>query len=215
MPRNEDGEFELVLGNRQLLSMFFIVVVLLGVFFTMGYIVGRNSSPASDLAKRPDATNTIVVDKQAEGTKPEPSTAPPVQEPPAAPAPAPYEARPAETPQQAPAESKRPPAKIESPKPTRTEPAKAEAAKPAGDPGQAAEPPKGTTWLQVMAVGHTDAELMIGVLRKKGFSATMAPSNNELLFRVLVGPLADSAAVSKTRSDLKDAGFKDAIVKKY
>src|SRR6476469_5979719 len=47
MPRNEEGEFELVLGNRQLLSGFFIVVILFGVFFTMGYIVGRASSPAS------------------------------------------------------------------------------------------------------------------------------------------------------------------------
>ena len=45
MPKNEDGEFELILANRQLLSVFFIVVVLLGVFFTMGYIVGRNSTP--------------------------------------------------------------------------------------------------------------------------------------------------------------------------
>ncbi len=45
MPKNEDGEFELVLGNSQLLSMFFVVVVLLGVFFVMGYIVGRNSAP--------------------------------------------------------------------------------------------------------------------------------------------------------------------------
>src|SRR5437879_4437037 len=47
MPRNEEGEFELVLGNRQLLSGFFIVVILFGVFFTMGYIVGRASSPAT------------------------------------------------------------------------------------------------------------------------------------------------------------------------
>ncbi len=57
MPKNEDGEFELILANRQLLSVFFIVVVLLGVFFTMGYIVGRNSGPAvSDIAsaKKPD-----------------------------------------------------------------------------------------------------------------------------------------------------------------
>ncbi len=45
MPKSEDGEFELILGNRQLLSVFFIVVILLGVFFTMGYIVGRNSGP--------------------------------------------------------------------------------------------------------------------------------------------------------------------------
>ena len=42
-----DGEYELVLGNRQLLSAFFIVVILFALFFTMGYIVGRNSAPIS------------------------------------------------------------------------------------------------------------------------------------------------------------------------
>ena len=44
MPKNDDGEFELILGNRQLLSVFFIVVILLGVFFTdanNGIVVGR------------------------------------------------------------------------------------------------------------------------------------------------------------------------------
>ena len=50
MKNQETGEFELVLGNKQLLSGFFIVVVLFGVFFVMGYIVGRNSSPASRVA---------------------------------------------------------------------------------------------------------------------------------------------------------------------
>ena len=58
MPRNEDGEFELILGNKQLLSVFFIVVILLGVFFTMGYIVGRNSSPlVRGFAKTGDAVD--------------------------------------------------------------------------------------------------------------------------------------------------------------
>src|SRR5258706_14478150 len=46
MPRNEEGDFELVLGNRQLLSGFFIIVTLFAVFFSMGYVVGRYSSPA-------------------------------------------------------------------------------------------------------------------------------------------------------------------------
>src|SRR3954470_19281838 len=60
MPRNdsaasEPSEFELVLGNKQLLSVFFIVVVLLGVFFTMGYIVGRNSAPVDAAARKSDA----------------------------------------------------------------------------------------------------------------------------------------------------------------
>ncbi|MDP9115589.1 MAG: hypothetical protein M3O20_18170, partial [Acidobacteriota bacterium] len=56
MPKNEDGEFELILANRQLLSVFFIVVILLGVFFTMGYIVGRNSGTVTaDVAPTPAA----------------------------------------------------------------------------------------------------------------------------------------------------------------
>ena len=76
MPKNEDGEFELILGNRQLLSVFFIVVILLGVFFTMGYIVGRNSgtvtaelTPAPSVDARPPAT-------EAPARTPEPTPAP-------------------------------------------------------------------------------------------------------------------------------------------
>ena len=59
MPKNEDGEFELILGNRQLLSVFFIVVILLGVFFTMGYIVGRNSG-------------TVTAERDAHSRRPTP-----------------------------------------------------------------------------------------------------------------------------------------------
>ena len=50
MKNSETGEFELVLGNKQLLSGFFLVVILFAVFFVMGYIVGRNSTPSSQLA---------------------------------------------------------------------------------------------------------------------------------------------------------------------
>jgi len=50
MPSHEEGEFELVLGNKQLLSVFFLVILLLGVFFSMGYIVGRNTAPATTLS---------------------------------------------------------------------------------------------------------------------------------------------------------------------
>src|SRR5947207_408759 len=46
MRNNETGEFELVVGNRQLLSGFFIVVLLFAVAFAMGYVVGENSKSA-------------------------------------------------------------------------------------------------------------------------------------------------------------------------
>src|SRR5580692_4748332 len=67
MPKNEEGEFELILGNRQLLSVFFIVVVLLGVFFTMGYIVGRNSSPIAspDVVASHKESKPVVIDPPA------------------------------------------------------------------------------------------------------------------------------------------------------
>jgi cell division septation protein DedD len=45
LSKKESGEFEFVLGNSLLLSLFFLVVVLLGVSFAMGYIIGRNSNP--------------------------------------------------------------------------------------------------------------------------------------------------------------------------
>jgi len=46
MARGEEREFELVLGNKQLLSMFFLVVVLLAVFLAavdvgLSWIVDR------------------------------------------------------------------------------------------------------------------------------------------------------------------------------
>jgi len=79
VPRNEDGEFELILGNRQLMSVFFIVVILLGVFFAMGYIVGRNSSPVGVpevASRRPESKPLIETPApQREGT-PAPASVP-------------------------------------------------------------------------------------------------------------------------------------------
>src|SRR5277367_1402216 len=39
-----EGEKELVLGNKQLMGLFFVVVALCGVFFAMGYMMGRPSA---------------------------------------------------------------------------------------------------------------------------------------------------------------------------
>ena len=69
MKNNETGEFELVLGNRQLLSGFFIVALLFGVAFAMGYIVGRNSTPSPKLQAETAASATNPVPRE---TRPEP-----------------------------------------------------------------------------------------------------------------------------------------------
>jgi cell division septation protein DedD len=82
------------------------------------------------------------------------------------------------------------------------------------------EPTAGQTFLQVVAVPKVDAEILVGILRKKSFPAAMAaaPSEKEKLYRVLVGPLKDAAEISKVRADLEELGFKGPkgpLVRKY
>jgi cell division septation protein DedD len=200
MPKNEDGEFELILGNRQLLSVFFIVVVLLGVFFTMGYIVGRNSTPVTAAADvRKTESKPIVVDRAspAGDATTTPASSAPVADSSAAPAPR----ETAETrPQRKAAEPER-------------EAAKPEPASPTPD-----EPTPGGTYLQVAAVAKTEAELFVDVLAKKGFNAiyTAVPDKPQT-FRVLVGPFKDPPAIAQARADLNKAGFKgfEALLRKY
>ena len=194
MPKNEDGEFELILANRQLLSVFFIIVILLGVFFTMGYIVGRNSAP-------------LVADAAA-GQKP--STAPAAAEAPAPPAEAPAATTPA--PETAPAETspQQPDATAPQkadPEPPAPEPVKPKPAK-APKPAASNRPVPGQTYLQLAATSQHEAEIMVDVLRKKGFKSMAAEIDEKPgRFRVLVGPVTDASSTNKMRADLQDAGF--------
>jgi len=180
LPKNEDGEFELILGNRQLLSVFFIVVILLGVFFTMGYIVGRNSSILT--------ADSVV--------SPNPDGKPPAAEPPARtaePAPAP----PAETAPQQPAQDAEREAEPATPAP------KAERSRTASE----SQPAAGQTYLQLAATSEHEADIMVDVLRKKRFKAMAAEIDEKPgTFRVLVGPITDTTA-NKMRADLQGAGF--------
>ena len=185
MPKNEDGEFELILGNRQLLSVFFIVVILLGVFFTMGYIVGRNSG-------------ALTADVAA---TPAPDGKPQVVEPPAAktPEPAPAPTAPTETVPQQPAKEAEP-----EPAPERAKPEKVKA-----EPvrGGSSHPAAGQTYLQLAATSKHEADIMVDVLRKKSFKSMAAEIDEKPgTYRVLVGPITDTTA-NKMRADLQGAGF--------
>jgi hypothetical protein len=224
VPRNDDGEFELILGNRQLMSVFFIVVILLGVFFAMGYIVGRNSSPVT----------TPEVASHRTDTKPTPDAIPSSRETPratAAPADAARESAPREStaPREAavPRENDTP---KEAPQPAETasqqgpatrpappvEPVPAPA--PAKTPSRVAtsgQPEPGRTYLQLSAIDHDKAEIMVELLHKKNFPAIAAEIPEKPgVFRVLVGPVSD---VNKTRADLQNASFpgKEALQKNF
>jgi outer membrane biosynthesis protein TonB len=203
VPKNEDGEFELVLANRQLLSVFFIVVILLGVFFTMGYIVGRNPSQVDVASHKPEPKPMVVESPAPPQETPAPVSSPPVETP-------------ARTrPQQQPAEE----AKVE-PKPEQPAAVKKEApAKKAQDkekPAPAdAQPASGQIYLQISATQKPEADVMVDVLHQKKFNAIAVQIPDKPgLYRVLVGPLAEGS-LNQTKSDLQSSGFPgDKAIKK-
>lgn len=201
MPKNEEGEFELILGNKQLLSVFFIVVVLLGVFFTMGYIVGRNSplaiADATPVEKK--ESKPLMVDSAAAHESPAPVKEAPEKE---APAPVPTETapqQPAETKESTPVAASKPAPPAPKPAPVKQKPEPVQKAAPVDRPSG--------TYLQLAATSQREADIEVDVLRRKGFRAMTAEIPEKPgMFRVLVGPVPD-ANINKMKTDLQNAGF--------
>jgi cell division septation protein DedD len=79
-----------------------------------------------------------------------------------------------------------------------------------------AGPQSGQTFLQVAAVGHTEATALADVLSKKGFHAHAVPKPGANdIYRVLIGPMADASELSTTRDSLRNAGFTKIFVQRY
>jgi cell division septation protein DedD len=194
-----DGEKELVLGNKQLLSLFFVVVALCGVCFALGYIIGRNSRPAvASLEATPAAVPPAVVRPQEPEPPRETAAAP---EPPIADGAAPADAETTATETQ--------PAR-DTPAPPVTIPASASA--PVSTAAAIAE--TGSTWLQVTALRRVDADNLVKTLREQRFPALLADSSKPDLFRVVVGPYHDMAQLAEAKAKLKALGFANAFVQK-
>jgi len=202
-----DGEHELVLGNKQLLSAFFLVVILMGVFFTMGYFVGRNTamsgfnpgSSGSPGGQRPDAAGKPL-DAGSAAAAPNPDSTAAAVDPSsgAGATPASDAGSPAEAPRlearQAVSRANR-----TSGEDTAREPM--------------AQPTSEQKYLQVSAVRRPDADNMVKVLREHGFPALLGESSKQGLYRVLVGPFKTNGELGRTKADLKSKGF-DSIVAK-
>lgn len=198
MKNQETGEFELVLGNRQLLSGFFIVVILFGVFFVMGYVVGRNSAPSARIAGTPELpANAATAETRplsaAGGVLPPQQPVDNTMSQPAAPP-----VVPAAAPDQ-------PAAALPAPE--------APLAKPAETlPNGIVEQVPGDVYLQVMAVKRPEAEVVLKTLRDKGFRAVLGAGPNELV-RVLVGPFPEGGALGQAKAGLENAGFHPIVRK--
>jgi cell division septation protein DedD len=177
MRNSETGELELVVGNRQLLSAFFIVVLLFAVAFAMGYVVGQNSPKALHAAAAEPSTVALT---PAE-SRPQPAQS-------AQPSAAPTKEAPSAT------------------VPAQSEPAPQSAAAAQNPPTPApAELPAGSYW-QVMAVPQHEADIMMNTLKDKGFPTQLTQGPKDLM-RVLVGPYSDRQSLGKAKTDLENLGL--------
>jgi cell division septation protein DedD len=186
-----DGEKELVLGNKQLISLFFVVVALCGVFFAVGYMIGRNTSkPAT--ANLESNTPAAAAARAAESPVPQSHDSEP-----------PRETTPAET---------QPPGNSPGGPPVDSQPVTSTQTQAALDTQFV--PEAGATYLQVTALRRADADNLVKTLREQNFPALLADSSKPDLFRVLVGPYRQAAEVADAKARLKAVGFGNAFVQK-
>jgi cell division septation protein DedD len=197
MKNSETGEYELVIGNKQVVSAFFIVALLCGVFFVLGYVVGANmprggktqTDAAAPLASPPATADThpsIV-------TMPQGATA---------------TSQPADAAAQKPADSaEKPPEPEPPPQPTTL------AARESPQPPPAVADAPGSYW-QVFATRQpADAQPLLQTLKDGGMPASLK-TGADGWSRIMVGPYSDAASLSRARNDLESRfGIKNPIRK--
>lgn len=226
MLRTSESETEILLGNKQLLGIFLVVAVLLGVAFTGGFLVGRGAAAGKKAATvetataaNPEASSTAsgsggqthtlegepTLPASASGGADAESTAPSRM------------SREAST-----ETSKAPEPVLGSHKRPAAASAAAAKTRPQEPESRAAEselgytPHSGAQYLQVAAVGRDEAEAVADVLHKKGFHAHAVPKpGNAKLYRVIIGPVKDAGELSSTRDALRKTGFREVIVQRF
>jgi cell division protein FtsN len=213
MRNNETGEFELLVGNRQLLSGFFVVVLLFAVAFSMGYIVGRNSSPSAKL--QTETGSSVGTASQMPESRPQPVSQAPAAG--GAPGTTPADAAqgggapPADTPPQPSTQPERGPGN-----PSGT--AAPAVAPPAVAPPSGVSPPAsveaapGSYWQVLATASQASAEAMRQTMKDKGFPASLQPGPNGLI-RVLIGPYTDKQSLGRAKTELENAGVHPVLMK--
>jgi DedD protein len=204
------GSGDRVLESRHLVGVFLGVVLLCGVFFTLGYVMGRAqyggpvhasesmlrtppalSAPAKARAgDAPPARSTgewdFYTNRHENRLEPAAAVKPPMGAP------------------------------LRSPEAAPKAAATASPAAAVGTPVRYGPPvmPKGSLVLQVAAVTRaSDALAMADALGQKGFPSFVTAPTTDNFYRVQVGPYRDDRSAESARGALDRAGFK-AIIKR-
>ncbi|MGA8220625.1 MAG: SPOR domain-containing protein [Candidatus Acidiferrales bacterium] len=207
------GGGERVLESRHLVGLFLGVVLLCGVFFTLGYVMGRTQFggpvqasaapvrplPSTPVSPKPKESQPAAQPATSEwdfyGKKDTNHLEPAPKN--AAPAPAAIPAVASKTKGEPPAASTK---SVSAP------------AKPSSVPIQSQRLPKGSFILQVAALSREgDALKMAEEIQGKKFPAFVATLPSDSLFHVQVGPYTDEKSAESAKHSLEQVGFKSII----
>ena len=230
------SDADLTLGIGSLLSIFFGVVLICGIFFGFGYSMGRRNArpailPAATQPAQAAATAPPLPENELSGAPLKPA------------APDDTSASPSNsadsTPEKTSAPAKQAPQDNSAAKPSKTtrvvEPAATDPSlsavpyahrpplptKPhagisaplAQAPGDSPIIPGHLIMVQIAAVSRQeDAEVLAGALRKRGFNPTVRPGTSDKFFHVQVGPFTDKPQADAMKQQLLADGY-NAIVK--
>ena len=226
VPHDEQQDRELTLSSTTLLVIFFGLVLVCGLFFGLGYTLGRRSSPSEadrESGVTPAATaQTAASSVQPLDSKPKPSAAAPTAPvPDATPAPATSDTQSADasgntSSQPAPPT---PTVKPALPQTAETKPiAKTAVAtvQPATLSTQPAATPAGIPsgiMVQIAAVSNpADADVLIRALQKHGYTVAARRQPSDTLIHVQIGPFPTRADAVAMRQKLLGDGY-NAIIK--
>src|SRR5215470_7708618 len=210
---------ERVLEGRHVIGLFFLMLLFSGVFFTLGYVMGKNQLDAQVRAASThtaDAVAPLKQDAQAkQGKSPvsTPDTSLQASDTNVPPPSSEWEFYHAGEKKAANDHLKTAPAAAPAVPKTLATSAKTPVQPANSGKAVAAGIPKGSYLLQVAAVrSEADALSLAGELRKKRFPAFVQTPQGDKYYRVQVGPYNDQKAVQAAKKGLEASGFK-AILK--
>jgi len=201
----EGQDTEITLGTGRLLGLFFGLVVVCGVFFGLGFSLGRNSikSGALTMEDTPTATSSPYGGAKTMAGTPEKVVPAPIQQPQGAPSSSPSVGEKAGS-------DATPPTVVS---PAASAPASATPAPEMAKPAATAVAGNGYT-VQVAAVSkQEDADALVDALKKKSYPVFVASAAADKLFHVQVGPFGDIKDAEAMKAKLTGDGY-NPIVKR-
>ncbi len=213
-----DNDTEIILGTGKLLGLFFGLVVLCALFFSLGYSWGKKSASPSQLqlGSTPDAAEPASGDKPS-ATPPSTASATTSTNCPSGNCGGDQGAPAVTEPANVGLMQPQPDLHVQAPgneaAPATSQPVPAKTA-PASEMAKAAAPGSGYL-VQVAAVSkQEDAEALVAALRKKQYPVFIAPgTQTDKYFHVQVGPFSDEKQADAMKAKLLGDGY-NAIVKK-